>query len=579
MSVTDLAVSRAPTPEAGGAYQWYRYSRASAEELAALDCSTPLLAQLLVNRGITGFADARQFLTPDLSALRDPFALMGMDQAADRLLHSIQHEERIAIYGDYDVDGLTAASVLYAFLRGLNVDPVVFIPHRTRDGYGLNHRALDALIDAGAAVIVTVDCGITAIDEVARARSRGADIVVTDHHPALPDIPAATAVVNPNQPGCQYPFKYLSGAGVAYKLAQAIATRLGTAAAQQVVDALVDLAALGTMADVVPLVDENRVLVSTGLAAMRAGKSRPGIVHLARVAGVDLSAATAESLAFYLAPRLNAAGRLGDARQAFDLLHCERDEEAAELAQALDSLNLERQGQTDEYVQRALESLKSQPPQSVVLVAGDYPLGIAGIVAARLVDEFQLPAIVLGEVDGLLKGSARAPQPYNIAAGLHEAASLLGRFGGHARAAGLSMPAAHLDGLREVLEIHFEPLISPGDRRPPLVIDALVRPETISFETVAALEALDPCGEANPGPVLLWRGAEVMTHRVVGKGHLSMHLRGGGRVLPTITFRPKLPAPQIGERIDVAFEARREVWNDSPRLSLRLRDWRPTTID
>jgi single-stranded-DNA-specific exonuclease len=576
--MSDFAVRPDPKPEAGGAYQWYRYSRASAEELACLECDTPLLAQLLINRGISSYPDAQRFLNPDLAALRDPFLLKDIDRGADRLIRAMEQGEHIAIYGDYDVDGLTASSVLYAFLRELGVEPQVFIPHRLRDGYGLNHRALAALVDGGAQVIVTVDCGITAVQEVARVRARGVDVVVTDHHPALPDVPTASAVINPNQLDCAYPFKYLSGAGVAYKLAQAIAIRLGTDRGQQAAQSILDFAALGTMADVVPLVDENRVIVSTGLAQMRRGPNRPGISQLARAANVDLSAVTAESLAFYLAPRLNAAGRLGDARQAFDLLHSETDEEAAELAEVLHVLNKERQGQTDEFVDQAREALRSQPPRSVVLVAGDYPLGIAGIVAARLVDEFQLPAIVLGEADGQLKGSARAPEPFNIAAALHAAAPLLGRFGGHARAAGLSVAPERLDELRAVLEAHFEPLVVPGERKAPLIIDALVRPETISLQTVDTLQALDPCGEANPGPVLLWRGAQVVSNRVVGNGHISMYLRGGGKVISAIAFRPKLSPPAPGEVIDVAFEARRELWQDLYRLSLHVRDWRPAAI-
>jgi single-stranded-DNA-specific exonuclease len=573
----DSAIRPLPAAEPGGAYQWYRYSRASAEELERLECDTPLLAQLLLNRGIHTREDAHRFLTPDLGGLRDPFLLKDVDRGAERLLRAIERDERIAIYGDYDVDGLTASSVLYAFLRELGVEPHVFIPHRLRDGYGLNHRALDALVEAGAQVIVTVDCGITAIEEVARVQSRGVDVVVTDHHPALPDVPAAYAVINPNQLDCPYPFKYLSGAGVAYKLAQAIADRLGNPRAQEAVQSIVDFAALGTMADVVPLVDENRVLVSTGLARMRRGPNRPGLVYLARAANVDLSVATAESLAYYLAPRLNAAGRLGDAREAFDLLHSETDDMAAELAETLHELNRQRQGQTDEFVDRARKALQSRPPTSVILISGDYPLGIAGIVAARLVDDFQLPAIVLGEVDGQLKGSARAPEPFNIAAGLHAAAPLLGRFGGHARAAGLSMAPERLEELRELLEAHFEPLVVRGERKAPLIIDALVRPETISFDTVSTLQALDPCGEANPGPVLLWRNAQVVSNRIVGNGHISMYLRGGGKVISTIAFRPKLEAPAPGTIIDVAFEARRELWQESYRLSLHIRDWRPAS--
>lgn len=565
-------------PEQGGAYLWYRHIRAEPTQLQSLDCDSPLLAQIVLNRGFSTADEAQAFLQPSAEFLRDPFLMLGMQAAVDRLVQAIESHEPIAVYGDYDVDGITASSVLCSFLREIDVPLEVFIPHRYRDGYGLNHRPLNALADGGASLIVTVDCGITAVDEVAAMTARGIDMVITDHHLALTDIPAARAVINPHQPGCPYPFKSLAGAGVAYKLVLGIADRLNTERARLAADSVIDLVALGTMADVVPLVDENRVIVSEGLARMRRGSSRPGIESLARVCRVDLGKVTSESLAFYLAPRINAAGRLGDAREAFDLLMSETSEQADALAESLNTLNRTRQEQTETWVEHARVQLKESPPRGVAVIAGDYPLGIAGIVAARVAEDFQVPAIVLGEVDGQLKGSARAPEPFDIGAGLRAVGHMLGRFGGHARAAGLSCDPARLDEIREALEQHFAPFIPEGERKPALMIDGLVRPESITFPMAQQLEALEPHGEANPCAVLLWRDAEVVSYRIVGAGHLSLSLRGGGRVTPAIMFRPKLDPPTVGSRIDVAFEPKREFWNDSWRLTLRVRDWRPAQI-
>lgn len=561
--------------EPGGAYQWYRYPRADVDRLTSLGCASPLLAQIVLNRGCASANEAQRFLAPSLGTLHDPLLLQDMDRAVDRLEAAVRRAEPIAIYGDYDVDGLTAASVLFVFLRSVGAAPDVFIPHRERDGYGLNDQALRALADGGARVVVTVDCGITAVQEVARISARGVDVVVTDHHPALPDLPAATAVVNPNQPRCGYPFKCLAGAGVAYKLVQALAERLGTSAALEASADVLDLTALGTMADVVPLVHENRVLVAQGLARIRGGQVRPGIASLARVAGVPLELLTSESLSFGLAPRLNAAGRLDDARAAFDLLVTESPAEADALAEQLQALNVRRQEQTEIWVAEALAEVARRPPRGLALVAGRYPLGIAGIVAARLAEELQLPAIVLNEVDGTLRGSARAPEPFNVVDGLKAAAPLLDRFGGHARAAGLSATSDRLDALRGVLEDHFEPLVPSGERHPPLLIDGLVRPETVGWDTAVALESLEPHGEGNPPALLLWKGVEVLGHRVVGKGHLSMTLRAGSRVTPAIAFLPRLDAPRPGSQIDLVFELRREFWNESWRVAVRARDWRP----
>jgi len=273
---------------------------------------------------------------------------------------------------------------------------------------------------------------------------------------------------------------------------------------------------------------------------------------------------------------LNAAGRLGDAREAFDLLMAELPAQSDALANSLNSLNRTRQEQTETWVEHARMQLKEAPPRGVAVVAGDYPLGIAGIVAARLVEDFQVPSIVLGEVDGQLKGSARAPEPFDIAAGLRAVGHLLGRFGGHARAAGLACAPERLGEIRTALEEHFAPLIPEGERKPALVIDGLVRPESINYQTAQQLETLEPHGEANPCAILLWRDAEVVSYRIVGAGHLSLTLRGGGRTASAIMFRPKLDPPKVGSRIDVAFEPKREFWNDSWRLSLRVRDWRPS---
>jgi single-stranded-DNA-specific exonuclease len=308
---------------------------------------------------------------------------------------------------------------------------------------------------------------------------------------------------------------------------------------------------------------------------MRHGRVRPGIAALARVAGVAPETLTSESLSFALAPRLNAAGRLDDARVAFDLLTTESEDEARDLAEQLQGLNVRRQEQTETWVAEAMADLERRSPRGVALVVGGYPLGIAGIVAARLAEEVQLPAIVLNESDGVLRGSARAPEPFNVVDGLRAAAPFLDRFGGHARAAGLTASSDRLSAIRRAIEEHFEPLVPEGERRPALYVDGLVRPETVGWDTAVALESLEPHGEGNPPALLLWKDVEVLGHRIVGQGHLSMTVRAGTRVTSAIAFRPRLDPPPAGSRIDLVFELRREFWNDSWRVAVRARDWRP----
>lgn len=558
----------------GGAFDWVRLPRASIEQLDSLGVSSPLLAQLMWNRGVRSATEAHQFLTPDDAPLGDPFLLRGMEPAVRRIERAITAGERIAIYGDYDADGLTAAALLCSMLMALGAQPCVFIPHRERDGYGVTDQALEKLAEEGASLVITVDCGISAIDEIARIAERGVDVIVTDHHPAVHAVPEAVAVINPNQPDCPYPFKALAGAGVAFKLAHGLADANGGTRAAAALEQSMDLVALGTTADVVPLMGENRAMVARGLARLRGPEARPGLESLARLSGMPASALTAESLAYQVVPRLNAAGRIDDARGALDLLLAQTREEADELAATLCEQNRERQERTEKFMARAREELAVRAPEGIIVLAGEYPIGIAGILAARLVDEYQLPAIVLQDDGERLRGSARGPESVDVAAALAGVTDLLERHGGHPRAAGLQLARAHFEHLRAALEERFAPGDGAGETRPKLNIDCRLRPDSVNWETARAIDRLEPHGAGNPTPLFLWREVDVLAARPFGGGHFALTLRAGERVKQSTAFRPRLPAPERGSRIDLVFELRQEYWRGTVGLSLRARDWR-----
>lgn len=540
----------------------------------------PLVARALGGRGIADAAAARGFLDRTVGD-DNPFRLAGMDAAVTRLRRAVRAGEPIAIYGDYDADGVTATAVLVETLTALGATGVrTFIPHRGRDGYGVHAAALAALADQGTRVVVTVDCGIRAGAEIAAVARRGIDVIVTDHHALPAELPEAVAVINPRRPDCAYGFGDLAGVGLAYKLAQALlrveartSRRGGLGLAE--ID-LLDLVALGTVADMVPLVGENRALAHRGIETLRAAR-RPGVQALVRAARLDAARLTARDIGFGLGPRLNAAGRMDDAQVALDLLLA-RDAPAAERRAAeLEARNTERREIMSAAVDAAEARLRGGGARALLFDAStEVPLGVLGLVAGRLAERYYRPSAILRIEGDLARGSARSIPEFDITAALDAAADILVRYGGHARAAGFTVRTADIPALQERLAAMASRDLDGVDLRPTLDIAAEVAPADLTWDLFDALEALEPFGEGNPRPLFLLAGARIDTRRAVGAGgqHLKLAIDGGRGIgsLGAIAFNRGAEAPRLGARADLVFSLRADVWQDHRRLELRVED-------
>ncbi|MGE5508976.1 MAG: single-stranded-DNA-specific exonuclease RecJ [Chitinophagales bacterium] len=547
---------------------------------------TPVLARILAARGFTNLEDARAFLNPS-GYFADPRLLKGMTEAVARLETALAQGERVRVYGDYDVDGITSTSLLVQYLRSRGGAVDFRLPSRFEEGYGLSESAVAEAAADGVRVLVTVDCGITARAEADRARELGVDLIITDHHEPPDELPAAVAVVNPKQAGCAYPFKELSGVGLAFKLVQALAGH-GLVG----LDQYLDLVALGTVADVVPLRGENRLYAGLGLKRIRSAP-RTGIVALMTAGNLERRS-DAALIAFGLAPRLNAAGRLGDPTVGVELMLTDDPERAFELAQALEQANRERQELEEKILGEALATLAAQgdPDGAWALVAageGWHP-GVIGIVASRLVERFHRPAVVISVEDGVGHGSARSIPEFNLHGALCECADLFFKFGGHAMAAGLTIAAERIPEFRGRLGRCAEARLTPEDFVPSLRLDAEVTADELTPSLVAELERLAPFGAGNPTPVLGLKNVEIAEERTVGEGgrHLKLSVRpaGGGAPLDCIGwqmagYRERLKS-HFGP-VDLAFSPEVDAWRGAPRVQLVLQDLRiagePTAID
>ncbi|HLH27024.1 MAG TPA: single-stranded-DNA-specific exonuclease RecJ [Chloroflexota bacterium] len=552
---------------------WEIAPAAPAAMLRALDVGSPLVAQLLWNRGVRDAAAAGRFLRPEREPLGDPMRMAGVPAAVRRIRAAIAGGTPIAIHGDYDVDGVSAAAVLALTLRRLGADPIVHIPHRARDGYGLSPAAMRALHARGARLVLTVDCGITANAEVALAADLGMEVVVTDHHHVPVTLPAAAAVINPRQPGCAYGYADLSGVGVAYVLARALLqAALPASQAETAANDLLDLVALGTLADMVPLLGENRSLVARGLRVLRDGR-RPGLRALAAAAGVELSHLTAQQAAFFLAPRLNAAGRMGEATDAYALLVAPDEATAAPLAERLNQLNRERQRAVGDGVNAAWQQASADAP--AIIVAGDYAPGIAGLVASRLTEETGRPCVVLERGDEYCKGSARGPEGFHLAAALQQCADLLVKFGGHAQAAGMTLRTAHLPAFAERLQGLAAAALGPTPPLPRRRVDGALSLRAINWEFGEALQALEPYGTGNPVPLFLTGRAVVRESRPLRETGLALRLTDGGLPLRAVWFRAGERAVADGAAVSVVYQVERSVYRGEVRLELRVEDLQP----
>jgi len=547
---------------------------------ARLPHLSPVMAQLLYNRQISDPSEVRSFLEGgDLEP--NPFRLKGVTAAVTRLRRAIRNDEPIAVFGDFDVDGVTATVLLVQTLRALGARVRPYIPHRVDEGYGLQLDALRQLYRQGVRVVVTVDCGIRAVSEIERAR-RGLDIIVTDHHSVGPQLPPALAVINPNQSDCPYPFKRLAGSGVAFQLARALlranaSSPVGDSTALQE-EELLDLVALGTVADIVPLVGENRTLVRRGLERLNRPQ-RAGLCALLDRAGVQPGKLTATGISFTLGPRLNAAGRLHTAMLGYGLLTSASLEDAKPLAEELEALNQKRQRMTEEALEHAREQVMVEPLPPLVFAASEgFHPGVAGLVANRLAEEFYRPSVVVTLGDELSRGSARSVPQFHIAHAFDECANLLERHGGHAAAGGFTIRNENLPAFRDqLLAIAHRDL---GDKElvPTLDIDLELELREVDWVTQVLVEQMEPCGHGNPRPLFLSRGVRLREARAVGEEerHLRLLLTDGRAVWDAIGFGLGSWAASLRDRVDIVYTVEAAEWNEEQRLQLNVQDVRPS---
>lgn len=558
---------------------------ASAAALAQALGVPVLMASLLLRRGCDTPEAARTFLDAPLTALHDPRRMAGMEVAVDRLRAAVARHEPIRVCGDYDVDGVTGAALLVQGLQRAGGEVDYQVPRRLEHGYGLHPSIVEAAAAGGVRVLVTVDHGIAAHEAVALARTRGMDVIVCDHHLPPPALPSATAILNPRQAGCAYPFKDLCGVGIAFKLLQAL---FGPEAEEEVWPFL-DLVALGTIADLVPLLGENRILVKHGLAELERSVAggRPGLWALAEMAGISISDSKrvgVGQVAFGLAPRINAAGRLDDAASAVRLLLTRDPSEARELATKLDRQNRERQGIEETILVEALARAEAEHDlrrdRAIVLASPAWHPGVIGIVAARLVERFGRPTALIGIQGAEARGSARSAAGWHLADALGRCGDLLLQYGGHRAAAGFSIRPDHINAFRARFLALAAQDLTEEDLTPTLTVDAEVSLDGLDLAVANALARLGPHGVGNPEPVLVAREVQVMrTARRVGRNHLKMKVRQSVRsdnIIDAIGFNlgslvETLSQPSV-PRIDLAFLPERNVWNGREMLQLRVKD-------
>lgn len=550
---------------------------AMAEEIARELGILPATAAVLVNRGVCDLMSARDFLNPSLDHLHSPWLMCGMEQSVERILSALQRTEKIVIYGDYDADGISATATLVEILRRLGGEVDFFLPSRFNGGYGLHREALGHIKDGGADLIVTVDCGINDVDEVTYARELGLDLIITDHHKPLEKITGAAAVLNPLQDGCAYPFKHLAGVGIAFKLAAALCERCG----EDFPVELLDLAALGTVADVVPLLGENRNLTAAGLAAI-SSFHRPGLKALAEASDLTIDKINSGTVAFVLVPSINAAGRLGEAEPAARLL-LERDEEKARvLAQRLYRENCLRRETEQQVLRDAEAALLSDPKAAgemiITLAKEGWHYGIIGIVASRLTERYYRPVVLIALENGIGRGSARSIPGFDITAALAACASHLERFGGHAQAAGLTVAAARVEDLRKDLNRYAALHMAEADLIPQMALEGELAGSELSLELARQLARLQPFGSGNPTPLFITRGWELKSWRLVGatRSHLKLNLGGKSGNIAPICFSgaPLEPFLSPGREVESAINLKEGFFRGEPVLNIELKDMR-----
>jgi single-stranded-DNA-specific exonuclease len=574
-------------PQDAGAEVRQRWLRAALDEarIRALEPSLGRdrrLARLLVARGVTDAETAERYLNPRLADIPDPFLLKDLGRAAERICAAIARKESVALYGDYDVDGVTSTALLATFLRREGLEPRIYIPKRLTEGYGLNQTAVDTLAAEKVKLLITLDCGITASEEIARANGHGIDCIVVDHHRCPPSLPPAYATLNPHQSDCGYPDKVLAAVGVCFNLL--VGTRkllrergaYTEAHAEPNLKRLLDLVALGTIADMVPLSGVNRVLARFGLEELRLAR-RPGIRALLEISKTEPSRAASSAVAFKLGPRINAAGRLADASVGVRLLLTEQIDEARRLASSLDLANSSRQAIETSVFEAAIAQVDAAPavPDAVVLYDERWHPGVVGIVAAKLVERYGRPTILIGEGG---RGSARTARGLHLYQAISDVEQHLRKFGGHRAAAGLTVDPEAFPQFREAFldRVRHDSELDRGAAT--LVYDDELPPGEVNLSCADALARLEPFGNGNPEPLFYTGPVSVQSSKIVGKGHLKLRLAEGPRGgIEAIAFRRAelLPVLYPGRALELAFHLERNVFAGVESLGMRVKDLRP----
>lgn len=537
-----------------------------------------IISAIILNRNIDG-EKISSYLKKSISDVINPELMLDMEKAADRILKAVDEKEKITVYGDYDVDGITATALMYQFLSEIGADVEYYIPDRKGEGYGINIMAVNKLARQGTKLMITVDCGITAIGEVEFAKLQGMDIIITDHHTCKERIPeSAVAILNPKRPDCEYPFESLAGVGVAFKLILELAKKKDMST-KDVFARYIDLVTLGTIADVVPLLDENRIIVDKGIKSLQ-NPHRPGIKALFDVAGIAGKPVNVSTVAFAIAPRLNAAGRLGTATTAVELLLTKEPEKARQTAVILDEENKERQKTEHTIFDEALEMIAKDPnfekKKVIVLAHEGWHNGVIGIVASRLCDMYYKPCILISHSNGIGKGSGRSIKNFNLFDALTACDKYLTEFGGHAVAAGLNINISDLEDFEKAINKYADEILTDKDMIPSVEIDCPISEKSITLETAKMLSYLEPFGMGNERPVFALAKAQVVNFAPVGNDnkHLKLRISKNGFMINCIGFGLGDYASVLnnGSIINIAFHININSYQGNENVQLVLKD-------
>lgn len=534
----------------------------------------PIIAQMLINRHITHIEEAKAFFDADLNSLNDPFLLKDMPLAVERIKQAQRKKERVLVFGDYDVDGVTSSALMNRVLRQMGIEVIHHIPHRVHDGYGLNHRVGELAQDEGVRLLITVDCGIGAAAEVDALNKIGIDVIIIDHHePSEGKLPRAVAIINPKQRGCSYPFKELASVGLVAKLTQALEGHLS--------DDVLDLVAIGTIADVVPLRGENRIFVKAGLPKVMTTQNK-GLQALLEVAKINkVRKISPFHVGFILGPRINAAGRMNTAHDSLDLLLSEDSDEAYNLARILDKHNAHRQKMQQDIVEEALaiveQEINFKDEKVIVLSKEGWHRGVLGIVASRITDRYYRPAVVISVKDGLGTASARSIDGFHLHRALTDCSGCLENFGGHEGAAGLTIKEENIDPFRKLINEVAHKTLETQQLIPTIAIDSEIPLSSLTMDLVDTLEQMEPFGEGNPSAVFCSRRLTVKSRSaLLGKDTLKFWVTDGTLTISAVGFGMgayhALIKPQ--EKVDLAYQVCVDDWNKEPTPQLKLKDIR-----